>query len=118
VVRTGGAVGKFLYDEIRHVLAQLAPAIGRPEMYPMGDQPLVLLTVLQGVSSPEDDFSSNQFVSKPTPLISDAGRYLARPGARPMRVYTDLDYRLMFEDFFLKLREFARWQGEVWRRRG
>lgn len=59
----------------------------------------------EGVNvEPEDDFSSNQFVSKPTPLISDAGRYVARPGARPMRVYTNLDYRLMFEDFFLKLR--------------
>jgi purine nucleosidase len=28
-----------------------------------------------------------------------------------MRVYTWVDTRLMFEDFFLKLAEFSRWQA-------
>jgi hypothetical protein len=30
-------------------------------------------------------------------------------GARPMRVYTQVDTRLMFEDLFAKLAEFDSW---------
>lgn len=109
-VRDGGPVGAYLYDEIRHVLEELAPRIGRAEMYPMGDQPLVLLTVLQGVVELEDDFTSNTYVVKPTPQLTDAGTYLDKPDAALMRVYTGLDLRLVFEDFFTKLSEFAAWQ--------
>lgn len=110
VGQEGGALGRYLRDEILHVLHQLAPAIGPAEMYPMGDQPLVLLTVLQGVVDQEDDFSSNQFATVSTPAIDDDGRYVPRSDARAMRVYTHLDHRLMFEDFYAKLREFAEWQ--------
>jgi hypothetical protein len=28
-----------------------------------------------------------------------------------MRVYTQVDVRLMFEDFYVKLEEFAEWQA-------
>jgi hypothetical protein len=30
-----------------------------------------------------------------------------------LRIYTWVDTRLMFEDFFLKLEEFCRWQADT-----
>jgi purine nucleosidase len=36
--------------------------------------------------------------------VHDAsGRYVARPDGRPIRVFTRIDTRLMFEDLFAKL---------------
>jgi purine nucleosidase len=113
VARDGGSLGQYMYKENHHVLAELTPHIGRAEIYPMGDQPLVLLTVLEDGRTRDDDFSPNQWIAKPTPSITDAGTYMASPAARPMRVYTYLDQRLMFEDLFVKLREFARWQQGI-----
>ena len=112
VWKQGGAIGKYMYEEIRHILAELSDRIGRAEMYPMGDQPLVLLTVLEGVVEEDDDFTSSKYVLKPTPQIADDGSYIERTDAKLMRVYTDLDFRLMFEDMFIKLREFTAWQDK------
>jgi hypothetical protein len=47
-------------------------------------------------------------VLRPTPAIDDAGRYVDTPTARPVRIYTRLDVRLMFEDFYIKLAMQAR----------
>lgn len=110
VADEGTPLGRYLYQEIRHVLEEPAPGTGRGEMYPIGDQPLVLLTMLQDMRTEDGDVSSNEFVSKSTPHSTDAGTYADQHGARTMRVYTTLDYRLMFEDFFMKLRELAAWQ--------
>jgi hypothetical protein len=43
-------------------------------------------------------------------VIDDAGRYVDTPTARPVRIYTRLDVRLMFEDFYIKLAMQARQQ--------
>ena len=69
----------------------------------LGDNPLVLLTALQSAFEP--DPSSSRYVVRDTPGISADGQYTDVPGARPMRVYTHLDCRLMIEDLFAKLRE-------------
>lgn len=108
-VATQGALGAYLYDALRAVAARAA-AGGTPagETYALGDSPLVLLTALQAFFEP--DPSSSDYVLRPTPRLDDAGAYIASPGARPMRVYTRVDTRLMFEDLFLKLRAFATWQ--------
>ena len=50
-------------------------------------------------------------MERPTPALDDRGSYVPVAGARPMRVYTQVDTRLMFEDMFLKLAEFAEWRG-------
>ena len=73
--------------------------------------PLVLLTALQSIFEP--DSTSSRHVDRPTPSISDDGSYVGVPAARPMRVYTRVDTRLMFEDFYLKLAEFERWQSSA-----
>ncbi|MCP2031170.1 inosine-uridine nucleoside N-ribohydrolase [Okibacterium sp. HSC-33S16] len=108
-VATTGSLGEYLYAEVAQILRLAAGPSGPAETYAMGDSPLVLLTALQ--STFEADPSSSDYVSMPTPAITEGGNYEAVAGARPMRVYTRLDNRLMFEDFYLKLSEFGRWQA-------
>ena len=71
------------------------------ETYALGDSPLVLLTALQSAFEP--DPSSSRYAVRETPGIGDDGQYRPSPGARPMRVYTHLDNRLMLEDLYAKL---------------
>ena len=71
------------------------------ETYILGDSPLVLLTALQ--SSFEADPSSSTYVIKMAPEINEQGSYAFNHHGRPIRVYTQLDINLMFNDFFAKL---------------
>lgn len=109
-VASVGPLGRYLYDEVRYELGRVH-AYGLPvsESYALGDSPLVLLTALRSVFEP--DASSSFHVVKPTPAITAEGAYRPLSDSRPMRVYTQVDVRLMFEDFYLKLEEFARWQA-------
>jgi purine nucleosidase len=97
-----GPLGARLFaplDRVRDMVEAHGGSIG--ETYVMGDSPLVLLTAL--LSSFEPDAASSTSVTIPTPGIDGAGQYVPRPDARPLRVFTGLDTRLMFEDFFIKL---------------
>jgi purine nucleosidase len=67
----------------------------------LGDGPLVLLTALQ--SSFDADPSSSKYILKPAPIINDSGLYKTNLSGRNIRIYTDLDNRLMFEDLFSKM---------------
>lgn len=104
-VKPQGQVGKFLSAEIENLMKRAQTLnfhIG--ETYIMGDSPLVLLTALQ--SSFEADPSSSDYVIKQAPVINDTGLYDPNLNGRNIRVYTRLDTRLMFEDFFAKLELF------------
>ncbi|WP_194410432.1 nucleoside hydrolase [Microbacterium cremeum] len=108
-VATAGPLGRYLYDEVAEVMRAVSSYLGgAAETYALGDSPLVLLTALQSVFEP--DPASSRYVARPTPAIGDDGGYVDVAGARPMRVYTWVDTRLMFEDLYLKLAEFGRWQ--------
>ncbi|HEU5267249.1 MAG TPA: nucleoside hydrolase, partial [Jatrophihabitans sp.] len=102
-VRPAGRIGAYLY---RHVvdIFELAAGVGLSlgETYILGDSPLVLLTALQ--SSFQPDPSSSRYVTRYAPRITDDGGYTPRTSGRQIRVYTDLDVRLMFSDLFTKLR--------------
>ena len=102
-VRPMGRLGAHLFDAIARVYELAAPhgfALG--ETYIMGDSPLVLLTALQSAFQP--DPSSSRYATVPAPEIGDDGAYVPGSGGRDIRVYTELDVRLMFADFFAKLR--------------
>ncbi len=107
-IRPHGAIGKLLFDSVDRV-ADMAARHGHPlgETYVYGDSPLVLLTALQ--SSFQPDPSSSEYAMRPAPHIRDDGTADFDGGAgsegagRPIRVYTRLDLRLMFEDLFAKL---------------
>lgn len=107
-VQAHGALGAFLYESLQEV-ARLtwAHGAGFAETYALGDQPLVLLTALQSFFEP--DTSSSVFAEVPAPRLGEAGALEPRPDGRPIRVYTLVDTRLMFEDMFLKIEAFAHW---------
>ncbi|AQX15666.1 twin-arginine translocation pathway signal protein [Tessaracoccus lapidicaptus] len=109
-VAKAGPLGRYLYDEVRAIMGVIRE-LGMPafETYALGDSPLVLLTALRSLFEP--DSSSSVYVEKATPQITDEGAYRPVRGTRPMRVYTHVDVRLMFEDFYLKLQEFEQWRG-------
>lgn len=95
----GGELAGFLLNRLRELMQRAKGSLG--EAYVLGDSPLVLLIALQ--SSWEVDPSSSRYTSVPTPKITDAGLYEGNSQSRPMRVYTHLDTRLMFEDFYAKV---------------
>lgn len=96
-----GELGAWLLARIEAVRALVADAgIDPRETYILGDSPLVTLTALQ--STFEADASSSDYVLRPAPMLDEAGRYLARPSARPMRIYRTIDTRLTFADMFAK----------------
>jgi hypothetical protein len=105
-VRPCGALGPHLLEQLRAV-KEPARSDGRDlgETYILGDSPLVLLSALQSPYQP--DPSSSSYVTLPAPAIDDEGRYVPRPDGRPIRVYTQLDSRLILEDLFAKLARFA-----------
>lgn len=97
-----GKLAGFLNNRLQEFMTRAFDS--RVETYVMGDSPLVLLTALQ--SPWEADPSSCQYTNLPTPKITDQGSYEKNPQGRPMRVYTHLDTRLMFEDFYAKIARF------------
>ena len=101
-VKAKGALGNHLYSVMKEAFGKLDNwKIPIGEVYIYGDNPLVLLTALQ--SSFEMDPSSSTYVIKQAPRINDAGVYETNLSGRNIRVYQQLDNRLLFEDFFAKL---------------
>jgi purine nucleosidase len=100
-----GALGKHLRQAIEKVMDWTAKAnfhVG--ETYAMGDSPLVTLTALQSAFQP--DPSSSFYVWHDRLTIKDDGNYGTASTGRPIRVYTHIDNRLTFGDFFAKLHLF------------
>jgi inosine-uridine nucleoside N-ribohydrolase len=105
-VRPSGAIGLHLMTALDDFVASCAGlGLNLGEVYVLGDSPLVLLTALQSAFEP--DPSSSEFITVPAPRISDEGAYVPRANGRPIRVYTRIDTRLLFEDMVAKLRAFA-----------
>ncbi|GAA1057279.1 hypothetical protein GCM10017608_07060 [Agromyces luteolus] len=109
-VASTGPIGGYLFDKLRFVFDGVAGhGRGRAGAYALGDSPLVLLTALTTLFEP--DSASSRHIVCPTPELRTDGGYEPRPDARPMRIYTQVDNRLMFEDFILKLEEFEGWRA-------
>jgi purine nucleosidase len=94
-----GRLSGFLIGRLRELMKRADGSLG--EAYVLGDSPLVLLTVLQTPWEP--DPASSRYVKMPRPTITDQGLYEKNPEGKEMRVYADLDTRLMFEDFYAKV---------------
>jgi hypothetical protein len=106
-VRPAGRIGAYLYQHVADIFTLAAGAgLNLGETYILGDSPLVLFTALQ--SSFQPDPSSSRYVTRSAPLINDDGSYTPRTNGRRIRVYTDVDVRLMFSDLFTKLRHSTR----------
>ena len=98
-----GPVGAYLVESIAALLRRAGEhGLSLGETYALGDSPLVLATALQSAFEP--DTSSSDHVVRPTPRIGPDDSYDGdSPTPRPMRVYTRIDTRLMFEDFYARL---------------
>jgi inosine-uridine nucleoside N-ribohydrolase len=106
-VRPTGSLGAFLVESLDAFIAKVG-RFGFPESetYAMGDNPLVLVTALQSLFGAES--TSCRHMTIPTPHLNLDGSYTPAPDGRPLRVYSQVDCRLMFEDFFHKLAAFVR----------
>lgn len=108
-LRPAGDLGRYLYAELERVLHLVAGMRGHTYgTYTLGDSPLVLLTALQTVFEPAPA-SCRSVVRPAMHLAEDGSRGEGR--GRDVRVFTRLDTRLMFEDLFACVAEFAAWQG-------
>lgn len=98
-----GETGAYLVGRLEDLMKRSKKTLG--EAYVLGDSPLVLLTALH--SSWEQDPSSSQYVMKSIPKVNVDGTFEESTKGRKIRVYDDLDVRLMFEDFFAKIDLFS-----------
>lgn len=102
-VAPAGETGKYLTDALVSLMKGMKDRnYPMGEIYILGDSPLVLLTALQ--SGFEPDPASSTYVMRQAPLIAADGTYRYNPAGRPIRVYTRLDVRLMFQDMVAKLK--------------
>lgn len=98
-IKSNGSVGCFLMKKLDDLLKRANYSLG--EAYVLGDSPLVLLTALQ--SSWEADPSSCKYILRNTPEINESGLYNEKTKKRLIRVYTQIDTRLMLDDLVAKL---------------
>ena len=105
-VATHGKVGRYLYDSLMQTVGKCEDfGLRMGETYILGDSPLVLLSALQ--TGFEQDPSSSFYVNMAAPHINDDGSYAFNHEGRSIRVYYQLDQRLMFGDFEAKLLRMA-----------
>jgi hypothetical protein len=101
-VKPEGKIGAYLTANIERVMKMgVKYNFNVGEIYIIGDSPLVLLTALQ--SSFEPDPSSSFYVLRPSPLIDNQGLYEVNHKGRNIRVYTQLDVHVLFDDLYSKL---------------
>jgi purine nucleosidase len=101
-----GPLGAHLMSALRFVIAEVAElglVIG--ESFCLGDSPLVLLTALQSPFNPQA--SSSRYRSIIAPNVHADGVVTPANDGRPIRLYTQLDVRLMLEDLYSKLASHA-----------
>jgi purine nucleosidase len=100
-VQPYGAIGAYLSQSLVSFSKELEQFINTGETWTLGDSPLVLLTALTQWFDPTG--TGSVFASIPAPHLNSDGTY--GPGSgRLIRVYSILDTRLLFSDFFAKMR--------------
>ncbi|MCR8556396.1 nucleoside hydrolase [Mucilaginibacter sp. BJC16-A38] len=106
-IKPYGETGHLLVTALEDLMLRVKKSEGNlGETYILGDSPLVLLSALQ--SPYEPDPSSSAYVTKKAPRIDSEGAYEDNPDGRKIRVYVYLDTRLLFEDFFAKMKMLTR----------
>ena len=105
-VKPCGAVGEYLVKETEGLMTGIRQWTKMGEIYILGDSPLVLLTALQTGWAPEP--ASSFSITRPIPTIGDNGLYIQNDNGRPIRVFTQLDNRLLFEDMIAKFKQYEK----------
>ena len=98
-----GPLGRYLVDQLVEWNERTGTGV-LPEFHRLGDSPAV------GVLINPD---AGQYHERPGLGFNYDGTYDTATEYRPVRVYESIDIRFLFEDFFAKLRRFARDQGAL-----
>lgn len=107
-----GAIGAWLYTKIFEMSGKLGKyKLNTGETWTLGDSPLVVLTALNdwvpsGMGSRFEYLrtGSSRFEEMIVPRLDENGSPTPQVQGRKMRLYISIDTRLMFGDFFAKLR--------------
>lgn len=100
-MKSKSVLGSFLFEKISVAARRNIETTGYfSEMYSLGDSPLVLLTALQTGFEPSP--ASSRWVDHERPQINNAGQYEFRGRQERVRVFTQLDVRMMLEDMYAK----------------
>jgi hypothetical protein len=107
-----GAIGKWLYARLFEISGKLGKyKLNTGETWTLGDSPLVVLTALNdwvpsGMGSRFEYLrtGSSRFEEMIVARLDENGSPMAQAQGRKMRLYSSIDTRLMFGDFFAKLR--------------
>jgi inosine-uridine nucleoside N-ribohydrolase len=107
-----GDIGAWLYDQLKQNAQRLSKfGLNLGETYTLGDSPLVLLTALTGwfpSAFPQpfkyDMTPTSAYDEVVAPHLTNDGTYEPSITGRKIRAYRTVDTRLMFNDFFAKLR--------------
>jgi hypothetical protein len=107
-----GAIGAWLYRKLLDAPRDLSPTgFHLGETYTLGDSPLVVLTALNdwipSAFTPPFAYQrtgSSRYDEIFAPELNADGTYVTRESGRKIRVYITVDTRLMFSDFFAKMR--------------
>jgi hypothetical protein len=93
-----GAIGRYLVEQLVDWNARnTGPEV--MEYRALGDSPAVGVTLAS---------NSGAWFEAPAPAFDAEMRYVHDRGHRPIRIYTSIDNRYLFEDFLAKLARFAR----------
>lgn len=105
-----GRIGDWLYRQVVDAPSRFRNALNMGETWTLGDSPLVALTALadwgpSGHTRPfrYERLGSSPSQTVPTPRLNPDGTFTPNPEGRPLRIFTSVDTRMMFGDFFAKL---------------
>lgn len=107
-----GKIGDWLYRKVVEFPARFDNKFNSGEMWLLGDNPLAVLTSLTDWVPSDysngklsyDRTGSSRFDEVICPLINPDGTFTPRDQGRKIRIYRNIDVRMMLNDFYAKLR--------------
>lgn len=110
-VAAHGRIGPWLQDKLFEVTRRYGGRFNTGETWSLGDNPLVVLTALTGwvpsTFKPPlrfENTGSSEFDEVIAPRLNPDGTFTQRTEGRKIRIYRSIDNRLMFGDFFAKMK--------------
>lgn len=106
-----GRIGEWLYRKVVDFPARFQNKFNTGEMWILGDSPLAFLTSLtdwvpsgfEGGKLTYERTGSSRYDEVICPTLNPDGTFTPRTEGRKIRIYKDIDVRMMFGDFFAKL---------------
>ena len=106
-----GRIGDWLYRKVVEFPARFDNKFNTGEMWLLGDSPLAVLTSLTdwvpsdfaGGKLSFERTGSSRYDDVTCPLLNADGTFMPRTEGRKIRIYRNIDVRMMFADFFAKL---------------